>query len=56
MCCMKYFTNSFLYYQQGHKSLTLNHGNQGVVDFVRAIWLNKMCLAYDALKKWAQIL
>ena len=21
MCCMKYFTKSFLYYQQGHKSL-----------------------------------
>ena len=23
MCCMKYFTKSFLYYQQGGKSLTV---------------------------------
>ena len=31
MCCMKYFTKSFLYYQQGHKSLMYGFPNYRII-------------------------
>ena len=42
MCCMKYFTKSFLYYQQGHKSLKSFNFNTCVSNLCNSVKVTEL--------------